>query len=118
MRSAKRIKPFLKYLEMEWKKNPDLRFGQLLITTGIVSDDIKTWNAEMSDYPIPFEVLRTIQSWGTYGKNNKYKEVLLKDLETSHIKNILKTQTHIEMTPIELLLNQELKFRSKKKWEE
>ena len=36
MRDSKRIKPFLKELEDVWKKNPDLRFYQLIsaITEG------------------------------------------------------------------------------------
>ena len=31
MRDPKRIKPFLQKLEELWLKNPDLRFGQLMI---------------------------------------------------------------------------------------
>lgn len=31
MRDPKRIKPFLKKIEELWLKNPDLKFGQLII---------------------------------------------------------------------------------------
>lgn len=31
MRDPKRIKPFLKKIEELWLKNPDFRFGQLII---------------------------------------------------------------------------------------
>ncbi len=31
MRDPKRIRPFLKKIAEKWEKNPDLRFGQLVI---------------------------------------------------------------------------------------
>lgn len=31
MRDSKRIQPFLEKIEQLWLKNPDLRFGQLII---------------------------------------------------------------------------------------
>jgi hypothetical protein len=115
MRSPRRIKPFLKWIESEWLKNPDLRFGQLLINLGLVDNSIGTWRYELSDYPIPLDVARGILTWGTYGKNGKgkYKEVYLKDLDTDHIKQILKTQKHIEDMPIRYYLKLELNSRRK-----
>lgn len=127
MRSKKRIKSFLRWLEKEWEASPDLRFGQLLINLGIVTDDIRTWNAEVIDYPLPHEVMREIQTWGTKQKYKNHKDefigvvrkdIFIKDLDTDHIKAILKTQTHIQDTNLEKILKQELKFRKKKLKEE
>jgi len=119
MRDKKRIKPFLKYIEQEWLKEPDARFGQLLINLGIVKDDFQTWVSEISDYPLPHKVVREVQTWGHYeghvmsqiGPIPTYKQIKIKDLETSHIKNILKTQKHIKDTPIEKVLKEELSHR-------
>ena len=113
MRNKNRIKPFLKFIEKKWLESPDLRFGQLLINEGIVSDDIRTWSAELSAYPLPHEFMRVIQTWGTYGKGMSCgkTDVFIKDLETDHIKTILKTQSHIKDTSIERILKEELKFR-------
>ncbi len=38
MRDPKRIKPFLKKIEELWLKNPDLRFGRLIIGIAKNSD--------------------------------------------------------------------------------
>lgn len=111
MRNTKRIKPFLKYIEQEWIKNPDLRFGQLLINLGLIEDTTKDWVKEILDYPLPYEVIREIATWTSY-KNDKYKTNYIKDLETSHIKNILKTQKQfISETDIEHILKNELNYR-------
>lgn len=116
MRSKTRIKPFMKWLTEKWEAYPDLRFGQLLINEGIIADDVHTWNAEMMDYTIPQKAMREIQTWGTYGKEGGGKaDVFIKDLETDHIKAILKTQTHIKDTSIEIILKEELKFRKNRK---
>lgn len=117
MRDKARIKPFMKWLTKEWENAPDYRFGQLLVNLGIVEDGIKTWNMEISDYPIPHEVMRELQTWGTYGKNGlgEFRLVKISELDTEHIKNILKTQKHIKKTKIEKILKAELKFRNKKR---
>jgi len=114
MRSKKRIKPFLKYIEKMWVEHPDERFGQLLINAGLLEDSITSWNAEISDYPMPHEVMREIQTWGTYGKlgKNKLKEVFIKDLEISHIKKIIETQKHNSKELMNILKN-EIKYRKK-----
>lgn len=122
MRSEKRIRPFLQYIEEQWERNPDLRFGQLLINLGIVEDG-REWNKEMIDYPFPHKVAREIFTWGKYTGSIPFKGILIdtrkdifiKDLEASHIKNILKTQKHIKGTRMESLLKEELKFRKRKK---
>jgi hypothetical protein len=114
MRSEKRIKPFIKYIQEYWLKNPDQRFGQLLINLGLVEDSVVTWNCEMTDYTLPHEVIRGIQTWGTYGKKGTFgkKDIFIKDLLTDHIKAILKTQEHISDELRDVLKN-ELKFRKK-----
>lgn len=117
-RSKKRIKPFMKYLEKKWLESPDLRFGQFLINEGIVSDDIRTWSLEISDYPIPHEVMREIQTWDKRLECWKVKDIFIKDLDTDHIVAILKTQFHIKDTKIEIILKNEMKFRKKNKKEE
>ena len=108
MRSPKRIKPFMKWLTTEWEKNPDLRFGQMLINEGIVMDDIRTWSMEISTYPLPHENMREVQTWGSRGK-----DVFIKDLDTDHIKAILETQNHIKDTSLERVLVKELNHRVK-----
>ena len=111
MRSKKRIKPILKFIEDKWNESPDQRFSQLLINLGIVTDNLRDWNTEITDLPIPHEYIRGIQTWGTRGKDGKsYKELYIKDLETEHIKNIIKTQTHISDRFREIFKN-ELDFR-------
>ena len=111
MRSIKRIKPFLKYIGDEWEKNPDQRFGQLLINLRIIKDNLYDWNTEISDYPIPHEVIRNIQTWETNGKDDKiYRELYIKNLDTDNIKSILKTQKHISDN-LKGILKNELKFR-------
>jgi len=127
MREIKRIKPFLAYIEREWEKNSDLRFGQILINLGLVENDFKTWNAEMEDYNLPHEVMREIISWGKYQGHcmNKiggllveipmHQPILIKDLETKHINAILRTQKHIKGLKIEKILEDELKYRKKNK---
>ena len=46
MRDKNRIKGILSLIEDIWIKNPDQRFGQLLINFGIVNDDFNTWQNE------------------------------------------------------------------------
>ncbi len=124
MRNPNRIKPFMRWLTNYWEANPDLRFGQMLVNLGIISDGIGNWTAELEDYNLPHEVIRECLSWGNYLGTSwckelsyplpYYKQILIKDLETNHIKNILKTQKHIKGTKIESILKEELKWRKKK----
>jgi uncharacterized protein YihD (DUF1040 family) len=46
MRDIKRIKKILGILEEIWSRNPDQRFGQLLINLGVVKDDFDTLHVE------------------------------------------------------------------------
>ena len=58
----------MKLLTDMWEESPDLRFGQFLINTGLVADEMVTWQSEMLDYGIVHEHLREIQTWRTNGK--------------------------------------------------
>ena len=60
-----------------------------------------------------FEQVRETFTWGSYGKNGKgpKKQILLKDLEEDHLKNILKTQYHIRGTITENFIKLELEYR-------
>jgi len=79
-----------------WKKNPDQRIGQVFINLGLILDSLKIWNDEESDILAsqglpPEEYLY----WTSlYDKDDVLLDQpitrLIKDLETSHIKAILK----------------------------
>ena len=49
MRDTKRIKRILTLIEKHWNKDPDMRFGQLLINLGVVDDTIRVWSNEDKD---------------------------------------------------------------------
>lgn len=48
MRDSKRIRPFLDKIAEEWEKNPDLRFGQMVLNT--VGDKNVLYNIEEADF--------------------------------------------------------------------
>lgn len=50
MRDKRRIDRILKLIRKIWMKDPDMRFGQLLINVGIAPDDWRLWGMEDS-YP-------------------------------------------------------------------
>jgi hypothetical protein len=86
-------------IEKEWIKYPDQRFGQLLSNLGLVTKDIENhiWNIEEDNWLIKngYCNIEDIKFWGVnYHKNGKQrkktKSVLLKDLKTDHIENIIK----------------------------
>ena len=60
-----------------------------------------------------FQQVREHFTWGTRGKSGvePMQRVLLKDLTTEHIENILDTQWHIKGTDIETWFKMELKYR-------
>jgi len=60
----------------------------------------------------PHEKIRDNFTWGTRGKSgkSKLKWILLKDLETDHIENIIKTQTRLPDF-IKKVFTDELEFR-------
>ena len=59
MRDPNRIKPFLEEIEKLWSKNPDWRFGQLVINvtrTGVVNTEI--YNMEEEEFLKKMEKLK------------------------------------------------------------
>ena len=48
MRNPERIRPFLEKFAEEWAKNPDLRFGQMVLNT--VGDKNVLYNIEEVDF--------------------------------------------------------------------
>lgn len=81
----------------KWTQEPDQRLGQLLINEGLINDDLGNWNIEEDNWLIKNAILEVedIKFWGNnYGKDmkplSKTNYILLKDLTTDHIVNILK----------------------------
>ena len=97
---AKRIHENWNLIEETWLEHPDLRFGQLLCNLRLIPDiDIENhiWNIEEDDWLIKngYCNIEDIKFWGVnYYKNGKQRKttkcVLLKDLKTDHIQNIIK----------------------------
>ena len=87
-------------IEEEWLKYPDCRLGQLLVNLNLIpSKEIENyiWNIEEDDWLIKngYCNIEDIKFWGVnYYKNGKQRKttryVLLKDLKTDHIQNIIK----------------------------
>jgi len=46
MRDEKRIAKILGDIKEIWEKNPDWRFGQLLVNVGLIEDTYNTWSIE------------------------------------------------------------------------
>jgi uncharacterized protein YihD (DUF1040 family) len=46
MRDVKRIERILDLLKKLWMKEPDLRFGQMLIVYSIAEDNTRVWTTE------------------------------------------------------------------------
>jgi len=95
----KTLKLKLPEIEKEWNDCPDYRLGQLLSNMGLVPKEIenKIWNIEENDWLIKNDYcnIEDVKFWGVnYYKNGKKRKttkfVLLKDLETDHIQNIIK----------------------------
>lgn len=79
-----------------WNENYDQRFGQALINTGLIGDQLHIWVDEdeniLKDQGVPF---REYMLWGrAYDENEnplpKIERILIKDMSTEHIKAILK----------------------------
>lgn len=101
-------------IEKTWLKNPDLRFGQLLCNLGLTSDlDVENniWNVEEDNWLIENNYcnIEDIKFWGiNFYKNNKrrktVKYVLLNDLKTDHIINIIKFfENNLNKIPVKYL---------------
>lgn len=96
------ILPILKQWEnikKFWKQNPDLRFGQLLCVMRFIPDleiENRIWNVEETTWLVDkgYCNYEDINFWGvnyfkTGKPRKKVKHVLLKDLTTDHIANII-----------------------------
>ena len=122
----KEITTKILYLTQYWQDNPDLRFSQVLINTGLLPNIPGTWF-----YETDTEILikqgcqpRDIILWGkNFDKEGnrlpKTEWILIKDLPTDHIKNILISEFHYLDPPLtqcfenELELRKEIKKRAK-----
>lgn len=64
-------------------------------------------------YDDSHEEIRKYFSWKSYGKDGKQPGtwLVLKDMETEHIKNILLTQKHISATVVRQVFIDELNYR-------
>ena len=96
---AKKLHENWELIEKEWNKYPDYRFGQLLSNLNLIDKEIENiiWNIEEDNWLIQNNYcnIEDIKFWGVnYYKNGKKRKttkfVLLKDLETDHIINIIK----------------------------
>lgn len=97
---AKRLHENWELIEKTWLKYPDLRFGQLLCNLRLIPDieiENHIWNIEEDNWLIEnnYIKLEEIKFWGVnFYKNGKQRKkikfVLLKDLKTDHIVNIIK----------------------------
>lgn len=110
-RPISRIPAVLKIVAAAWIKNPDLRLGQLLENAGV-----NFYTEDLTDLVENFhEVYGTSPTlWWTYGINGDeplhYLE--LKDMETSHIMAIVKTQTQISKSLRDKLINEVIRRTS------
>lgn len=83
-------------LEKIWLENPDWRFTQLCVNTGLIPNLPGSWYyVEDMDFMLRlgFEP-RDVILWGTYGKDGKQplSYILLKNMENGHIESIINTQ--------------------------
>jgi len=88
------IKPDYDELEKFWLENPDLRFTQLCVNTGLIPNIPGMWYyKEDLDVMINFFGFepREVMLWGTYGKNSdqSLKYIMLKEMSNSHIQSVL-----------------------------
>lgn len=109
------IKNNIKDIEEFWLDNPDLRISQVLVNLGIIPNSYGRWyyleeNEILEKLKIPH---RDFILWGTRGINGDgpVEYLLLKDLTTSHIEAIIKTQKRLSDKMIDIF-KEELKFRN------
>lgn len=105
-----------------WLKNPDQRFGQLLINQGYIANS-SLWFREEVDWLIDNKIVkaRNILFWGkVYDKNMnmlpKTEWVLIKDMTKSHIKAILRDIKSGKMScrlDYMILFKKELKLKNR-----
>jgi hypothetical protein len=104
-------------IEKEWLKVPDQRIGQFLINQGLVPDRFNIWNDEYSDILYeqgldPRDFIFWTSFYDKYGKELVApKTMLINEIETDHIKNILKSEYLIIPNNIKQIFKNELEFR-------
>lgn len=106
-----------------WMENPDLRLFQVLINIGLLPNTPGFYYyEEESKYCLKKGYIkpRQILFWGTYGKDGKgpFKQILIKDMTTEHLKACLETQKYMNKFYRETMID-ELKLRKekiKKEW--
>ncbi len=87
---------FIKTVEKYWLDNYDQRIGQVLINLDLIPDSFNIWSDEESDILKDQGIEpREFLFWGNiYDKDmnrlEKTRQILIKDLNTDHIKAILK----------------------------
>lgn len=97
-----------------WKKNPDQRYGQVLINLSLIPDKLNIWIDEEYDILIAQGLEpRDVIFWTSYyDKDNNLLDKpisrLIKDLDTEHVQTLLGIVKTTNM--FEILFN-ELKFR-------
>lgn len=82
------------FIRKEWSQNPDERLFQFLINRNFLPDVHSLFFKEELGWLIKNKILkiRDVFFWRTYGKTGrgKGKNVLIKNMDTDHIENILK----------------------------
>lgn len=96
-----RISENIKSIESYWLESPDQRLTQVLVNMGIIENIPGAWYYfEETEYMITSHTLKPeeILFWGSYGKdgNQKFRWILLKDMETDHIEACLRTQKQMK----------------------
>lgn len=101
-------------LEDVWLENPDWRFTQLCVNTGLIPNLPGMWYYTedmefMHNMGFPY---REILLWGTYGKNadQPLRRVLLKEMTNEHIEAIIRTQKQLSELAIQIFKD-ELDYR-------
>lgn len=108
------------YHRHDYKEHLDKVSGETYIVDGghdylrrsLNTTPAKSMDVYLSD---PFEIIREVFVWKSYGKNGEYlpdgKYIFLYAMDTDHIHAILETQEHIKDTYVEDLMKQELAYR-------
>lgn len=101
-------------LEKVWLENPDWRFTQLCVNTGLIPNLPGMWyytedREFMENLGFPH---RETLLWGTYGKNadQPLKYVQLKNMTNEHIESIIRTQKQLSEPTIQFFKD-ELEYR-------
>ena len=117
MKSDLNVDDLYDELEKVWLENPDWRFTQLCVNTGLIPNLPGMWyytedREFMSNLGFP---MREITLWGTYGKkgNEPLKHILLKDMTNEHIQAILDTQKQLKQETLKVF-SDELELRKEK----